>query len=125
MLADIEHPCETLFTSGTGHGIEQENQALKMLGGMKGIANLSQNLGEYFLSAAKKGNTITTFCDRFGISQDQICERENHYQLSRKNVCKISEVFDTYDVNFDSNRRLNFVCPLINILARWIFVLSR
>ena len=52
---------------------------------------------------------ITTFCDQFGISEDQACKREDHYQLSgsknkriQNKVCKISEVFNTYDVNFDA-----------------------
>ena len=55
------------------------------------------------------GNIMTTFCDRFGISEDQACKRKDQYQLSgsknkrnQNNVFKISEVFNTYDVNFDA-----------------------
>ena len=50
---------ETLFTSiGTKYGIEQGNQALKVFDGVKGIANSTQNLDKYFLSAVKMGNII-------------------------------------------------------------------
>ena len=58
---------------GTDRGREQENRALKVLGGIKGIANSSQNLNEYFLSANKISN-ISKFRDRFCISEDQPCK---------------------------------------------------
>ena len=55
------------------------------------------------------GNIITTFCNRLGISEDQACERKDHYHLSgSKNkrignkVCKISEVSNTYGINLDA-----------------------
>ena len=45
---------EAPFTSiGTDHGIEQENRAVKVLGGIKDIANLSQNLDEHFCQHPK------------------------------------------------------------------------
>ena len=81
---------------------------LKTLGGIKGIANSSQNLDEYFLSAAKMSNIITAFCDRFGISEGQTYKREDHYQLSglknkryRHMARKISEVLLIIDLIID------------------------
>ena len=37
---------------GIDHAIEQENRAVKVLGGIKGITN-NQLLGEYFLTASR------------------------------------------------------------------------
>ena len=98
------------FTSmGAAHGIEQENRSIKVMGGIKGISNSSINLDEYFLSTAEISNIITSFCDKFGISESEACKREDHYQLSgsknsriRINVSKISDVFSTYGVSFDA-----------------------
>ena len=79
------------------------------MGGIKGISNSSINLDEYFLSTAEISNIITSFCDKFGISESEACKREDHYQLSgsknsriRINVSKISDVFSTYGVSFDA-----------------------
>ena len=98
------------FTSkGADHGIEQENRSIKVMGGIKGISNSSINLDEYFLSTAEISNIITSFCDKFGISESEACKREDHYQLSgsknsriRINVSKISDAFSTYGVSFDA-----------------------
>ena len=58
------------------------------------------------------GNFNATFYDRFNISKNLICKREDQYQLSgsknkriRNNVCKISEAFNTYDKNIDAMDR--------------------
>ena len=65
------------FTSiGADHGIEQENRSIKVMGGIKGISNSSINLDEYFLSTAEISNIITSFCDKFGISESEACKRE-------------------------------------------------
>ena len=99
---------EVPFTSiGADHGIEQENRALKVLEGIKGISNSSECLEEYFLSAAEMNNVIADFCEKFGIAKDEVWKRENHYQISGSKNCriqdsvgKIVEVFHTYDVSF-------------------------
>ena len=49
------------------HGKENENCALKVLGGIKGIKNPHQTLEEYFLTAAELGNMIDDLCGTFGI----------------------------------------------------------
>ena len=42
------------------------------MGGIKSISNSSINLDEYFLLAAEISNTITPFCDKFGISETEL-----------------------------------------------------
>ena len=94
---------------GANHGIEQENRSIKVMGGITGTSNPSINLDKYFLSTAEISNIITSFCDKFGISESEACKREDHYQLSgsknsriRINVSKISDAFSTYGVSFDA-----------------------
>ena len=53
------------------HCIEQENRALKVLGEIKGIANSSKCLKEYFSSAAEMSNIVANFCEKFGITEDE------------------------------------------------------
>ena len=43
---------------GSDHGKEQENRALKVIGGIKDIANSEVILNEYFLTAAEIGNIV-------------------------------------------------------------------
>ena len=45
-------------TIGASHEIEQENRSLKALGVIKVIANSTQVLAGYFLTAAEMGNII-------------------------------------------------------------------
>ena len=54
-------------------------------------------------------NIIADFCEKFGIAEDKMRKRENHYKLSgsknhriQDSIGKIREMFDTYDVGFDS-----------------------
>ena len=71
--------------------------ALKVLGGIKGIANSSECLEEYFSSSAEMSNII---------AKDEVRKWENHYQLSQNRRIqddggKVSEVFHTHDFSFD------------------------
>ena len=78
---------EVPFTSiGADHGIEQENRALKVLGGIKGIANSSECLEEYFLSAAEMSNIIADFCVKFGIAEDEARKRKCAKKLEKKGM---------------------------------------
>ena len=95
---------------GADHAIEQENRAMKVLGGIKGLANYNQALVEYFLTASELGNIMESFCETFGIEENQSRERDEHYQLSgsknyriTNNIAKISTVFKTHGVNFDGS----------------------
>ena len=66
---------------GVDHVIEQENRAVKVLGGIKGIANNRKALDEYFLNVSEMGNIIQDFCDVFNI-QTEAPKRTQHYQLT-------------------------------------------
>ena len=81
---------------------EQENRTVKVLGGIKGIANSQKLLDEYFLSAAEMSNIVEQFCTSFLIEDSDARKREQHYQLigsknSRlsTNVNKLLDVFST------------------------------
>ena len=117
---------DVLFTAiGPDHGIEQENRALKVLGGIKGIANSYQELDEYFLTAAKIGNMIKDFCETFGINDNQNTKSDDHYQLAGSrnirigdNVEKLSAIFNTYNVNF------NYTDSVYNILTMKVLLVK-
>ena len=95
---------------GADHAIEQENRAMKVLGGIKGLANYNQAFNEYFLTASELGNIMESFCETFGTEENQSRKRDEHYQLSgsknyriTNNIAKISTVFKTHGVNFDGS----------------------
>ena len=76
-----------------------ENRAIKVVGGIKGIGNLSLNLDGYFISTAEISNIITSFCERFDISE--ATERDAHYQISgskysriETNIIKLTNAFE-------------------------------
>ena len=83
---------------------------MKVLGGIKGLANYNQALNEYFLTASELGNIMESFCETFRIEENQSWKRDEHYQLSgsknyriTNNIAKISTVFKTHGVNFDGS----------------------
>ena len=47
------------------HGIEHENRTMKVLGGIKGIANDINKLDKYFTIAPEINHTIQDFCEAF------------------------------------------------------------
>ena len=54
------------FTAiGADHGIEHENRTMKVLGGIKGIANDINKLDKYFTIAPEINHTIQDFCEAF------------------------------------------------------------
>ena len=54
---------EFLPNGGPDHVIEQENRALKVTRGIRGIAHSQQVLDEYFLTTAEIGNIVESFCE--------------------------------------------------------------
>ena len=52
---------------GIDHAIEQENRAVKVLRGIKGIANSRKALDGYFLTLSEMGNIIQDFCGVFNL----------------------------------------------------------
>ena len=59
------------------HDIQQKDCALKVLGGIIGIANSDRGFEEYFLTVADYGNIIKDFCETFGIEDNQIRKTED------------------------------------------------
>ena len=91
------------------HAIEQENRAVEVVGGIKGIANNWKALDEYFLTVSEMGNIIQDFCEVFNI-QNEAPERTQHYQLTgskneriNDNVKKMSDVFCSHEINFEKS----------------------
>ena len=81
---------------------------MKVIGGIKGIANSEVTLNEYFLTAAEMGNIVNNFCKTFGIDENQSRKRDEHHQLtgSKKarietNCTKVSHVFSEHDATFE------------------------
>ena len=66
---------------GADHALEHENRAVKVLGGIKGIANSQKLLDEYFLTAAEMSSIVEQFCPSFLLEDCDARKREQHYQL--------------------------------------------
>ena len=78
------------FTAiGAGHGIEQENHSLKVLGGIKGLTNKQHSLDEYFLTAGQISDILDDFADHFNLRDHQ--ELTEHYQLTASKNVRISK----------------------------------
>ena len=96
------------FAIGPDHGIEQENRALKVSGGIKGIANSEDVPNEYFVTAGEIGNMVEKFCETFHVAENQLRKRDKHHELygSKKarienNTAKVQENFEVHNVNFE------------------------
>ena len=63
---------------GCDHAMEQQNRAMKVLGGIKGIANNVLALEQYFLLIPEIGGIIEEFNSLFNIERSE-CKR---YTLS-------------------------------------------
>ena len=105
---------------GTDHAIEHENRVMKVIRGIKGIANhQSSALEKHFLVASDMNKVIGEFQDTLGIGYQS---RKEHYQFTgdtnariARNVKKLSEVFTTHDVNFHEEDRI------FNIITKAVF----
>ena len=89
------------------NAIKQDIRAIKVLGGIKGIANNQKVLDKYFLTASKIGNIIEEFCEDFE-AHGEVPERFQHYQLTgskseriKEGVGKLIQVFVSHKVKFD------------------------
>ena len=107
------------------HAINQENKAVKLLGGIKVIANNPKALDEYFLTVSEMGNTIEDFYKVCNI-QNEVQKRTRHYQLTvsknqriNDNVKKISEVFCSYEINVENSD------VVLNVLRRNFLLVAR
>ena len=92
---------------GADHAIEHENRAMKVLGGITGIANNDSALKRHFLIAADMNIILDNFCSEFNIS-NKGSKRLEHYQLSgstnhriTSNTIKMKQVMEEQSINFD------------------------
>ena len=98
------------FTAiGADHAIEHENQTMKVLGGIKGIANDINKLDKYFIIVPEVNQIIQDFCEAFDI-EDYNDKRDEHHELTgnknqriASNVQELDETFKTQNVNFDES----------------------
>ena len=81
---------------------------MKVIGGIKGIANSEITLNECFLKAAEMGNIVNKFCKTFGIDENQSRKSDELVQLTgsknariETNCAKLSHVFCEHDVTFE------------------------
>ena len=64
-----------LSAIGAEHALEPQNRAIKVLGGIKGIANSQTALDEYFMIAEELSLLLDQFSDQYDLSQ-QFSEKE-------------------------------------------------
>ena len=64
---------------GADHALEQENRAMKVMGGIKGIANKASTIEKHFLDLPETNNIIDCFNEQFGFQRNV---RDEHYQLT-------------------------------------------
>ena len=95
---------------GADHALEKENRSVKVLDGIKGIANSQKLLDEYFLTAAEMSNIVEQFCTSFLLEDSDARKRERHYQLiGSKNsrlsthVNKLLDVLNTQGITFEES----------------------
>ena len=98
------------FTAiGGDHAIEHENRTMKVLGGIKGVANDINKPEKYFTIAPEINQIIQDFCEAFDI-EDFNAKRDEHHELTgnknqhiTSNVQKLDETFKIQNVNFDNS----------------------
>ena len=88
---------------GADHGLENQNRALKVLGGIKGIANSQTALDEFFMTAGE----ISLLLDQ-SPNHYHLCNSRNtkeNYQLSGSknkrisdNTQRLSQILDAYNL---------------------------
>ena len=100
------------FTAiGADHAIEYENRTMKVLGGIKGIANGINKLGKYFIIAPEINQIIQGFCEAFDIAkrdehQELTGNKNQHVNKNQRitsHVQKLDETFKTQNVKFDES----------------------
>ena len=103
---------------GADHGIEHENRAIKVMGGIKGITNNKEALYRFALVTPEINLMVREFCIIYGLENKS---RDEHYQLSgsaseapTENVRKVSETFEKFSVSFEEcDNVLNLVTKAV------------
>ena len=96
--------------TGVDHALEQENRAMKVMGGIKGIGNKASTMEKHFLDLPETNNIIDCFNEQFGFQRNV---RDEHYQLTGgtnyrviNNATRLMDVFTTHKVNFDNDHNV-------------------
>ena len=96
---------------GPDHAIEHENRALKVIGGIKGIANKPSILNTYFLAHPEMKKILSEFNSIFGI--ESVEQNEEHYELTERakirladDVRKLRQVFQCHETSFDDDEQV-------------------
>ena len=95
---------------GADHGIEHENRAMKVMGGIRGLAYDHQALESFFLASPELNTIVEDFSDKYGLKSRA---REGHYQLIGssndvlgKNLLKLHKMFESYSLNVENRTHL-------------------
>ena len=100
------------FTAiGADHALEQQNRAMKVLGGIKGIANNQTALDEFFMTAGEMSLILDQFADRYDLRGSK--NAKEHYQLSGTKNKRISDntntllsTLDFHNLSFENTDNL-------------------
>ena len=83
---------------------------MKIIGGIKGIANNQRALDEFFLTAGNIGAIVEEFENIFQIRGNISGTKNRHYQLTgsknkriSENVNKLTEVMNAFNVSFNNS----------------------
>ena len=74
-----------LTAIGADYAIEHENWTMKVLGGIKGIANDTNKLDKYFTIAQEINQIMHDFCEAFDIEHYNATRDEQHELTGNKN----------------------------------------
>ena len=92
---------------GSDHGMEQENKAMKVTGGITGLTQKQSALNRFWLVAPVLSSLSEEFCRN---NQVKTQNRKQHYQLAGStnkrisaNVNKLLDVIDVFEIDFQSN----------------------
>ena len=102
---------EPFSTIGADHGLEQQNRALKVLGGIKGIANSQTALDEFFMTAGEMSLLRDQFANHYHLRNSR--NTKEHYQLPGSknkrildNTQKLSQILDAHNLSFENTKNL-------------------
>ena len=96
---------------------EQENKKMKIIGGIKGIANNQQALNEFFLTAGNIGAIVEEFENIFQIRGNISGTKNRHYQLTGSKNKSISENVNTLTEMMNFNISFNNSSNVYNIFT--------
>ena len=94
---------------GVDHALEQENRCMKVLGGIKGIANHQSALDQHFLITSEMNTIIDAFQNSLNL-KSWGRTRDEHYQIGggtnvrmMENVQKLMNVMTVHETTFEKS----------------------